>query len=105
MRISRTPSPAMKTKVVVITADAAFEEPVRATFSTSPQIGLDVVKSRLADCAADVDVGGATIVVADLDAADPAELAALERLMLRIDGWPPVVVVTREFRRRGGARR
>jgi pilus assembly protein CpaE len=83
--------------VVVITADAAFEEPVRATFSTSPQIGLDVVNSRLADCAADLAVGDATVVVADLDAADPAELAALERLMLRIDGWPPVVVVTEAF--------
>jgi pilus assembly protein CpaE len=97
MRISRSPSPAIKTKVVVITADAAFEEPVRATFSTSPQIGLDVVNSRLADCAADLAVGDATVVVADLDAADPAELAALERLMLRIDGWPPVVVVTEAF--------
>ncbi|HEX4041979.1 MAG TPA: response regulator receiver protein, partial [Xanthobacteraceae bacterium] len=97
MRISRSPSPPIKTKVVVITADAAFEEPVRATFSTSPQIGLDVVNSRLADCAADLAVGDATVVVADLDAADPAELAALERLMLRIDGWPPVVVVTEAF--------
>ncbi|MFZ1921705.1 MAG: response regulator receiver protein [Xanthobacteraceae bacterium] len=97
MRISRSPSPASQTKVVVITADAAFEEPVRATFATSPQIGLEVVKGRLVDCAAEVDVGAATVVVADLDATDTAELAALERLMLRIDGWPPVVVVTQNF--------
>ena len=52
MRISRSPTPASQTRVVVLTADAAFEDSVRATFSTSTQIGLDVVKGRLADCAA-----------------------------------------------------
>ena len=97
MRISRTSAPAVKTKVVVVTADAAFEEPVRATFSTSPQIGLEVVQNRLADCESGLDVGDATVVVADLDAADPAELAALERLMQRVGAWPPVVVVSQGF--------
>ena len=96
MRISRSPSPASQTRVVVLTADAAFEDSVRATFSVGTQIGLDVVKGRLAEHG-DLDVAGATVVVADVDAADESELAALERLMLRIGSWPPVVAVTQNF--------
>jgi pilus assembly protein CpaE len=96
MRISRSPSPASQTRVVVLTADAAFEDSVRATFSVGTQIGLDIVKGRLAEHG-DLDVAGATVVVADVDAADESELAALERLMLRIGSWPPVVAVTQNF--------
>ncbi|MGA8359035.1 MAG: hypothetical protein WB772_17020, partial [Xanthobacteraceae bacterium] len=61
MRISRSPSPASQTRVVVLTADAAFEDSVRATFSVGTQIGLDVVKGRLAEHG-DLDVAGATVV-------------------------------------------
>jgi pilus assembly protein CpaE len=96
MRISRSPSPASQTRVVVLTADAAFEDSVRATFSVGTQIGLDIVKGRLAEHG-DLDVAGATVVVADVNAADESELAALERLMLRIGSWPPVVAVTQNF--------
>jgi pilus assembly protein CpaE len=96
MRISRSPSPASQTRVVVLTADAAFEDSVRATFSVGTQIGLDIVKGRLAEHGA-LDVAGATVVVADVNAADESELAALERLMLRIGSWPPVVAVTQNF--------
>jgi pilus assembly protein CpaE len=96
MRISRSPTPANKTRVVVVTADAAFEDSVRATFSASAQIGLDIVKGRLAE-QSQLDVAGATVVVADVDAAEESELQALERLMLQIGSWPPVVAVMRSF--------
>jgi pilus assembly protein CpaE len=86
--------PATKTKVVVLTADDGFEESVRATFGASAQIGLDVIKGKVSALADDVDFGGATVVVVDLDAADDAELQALERIMARIGNWPPVVAVT-----------
>src|SRR5579863_5161511 len=96
MRISRSPTPASQTRVVVLTADAAFEDSVRATFSASSQISLDVVKGRLAEHG-EIDVAGATVVVADVDSADEAELEALEGLMLQIGTWPPVVAVTQSF--------
>ncbi len=96
MRISRSPTPPSHTRVVVLTADASFEDSVRATFSASSQISLDIVKGRLAEHG-DIDVAGATVVVADIDVADAAELDALERLMLRIGAWPPVVAVMQAF--------
>ena len=36
-------------------------------------------------------------MVIDLDATQPDEMQALERLMARIGAWPPVVVVTQAF--------
>jgi len=87
----------VQAKVVVLTDDDAFEAAIRATFGTSTQIGLDVIKGRLAGRDDAFDFGGATVVVADLDAGDDAELAALERIMTRIGNWPPLVAVTQSF--------
>ena len=58
--------------MVVLTADEAFADSVRTTFSASAEIGLDVVVGRLAELDR-IDVAGATVVVADVDAAgDPS---------------------------------
>jgi len=97
MRMSRPIASAIQTRVVVMTADPAFEESIRATFSTSPQIGLDIVQSRLSDRDGKIDVAGATVVVIDIEAADDSEMAALERLMLQIGSWPPVVGIIQNF--------
>ncbi len=97
MRIGPVTAPRAQAKVVVLTADAGFEEAVRSTFGGSAQIGLDVVTGKLAGVANTVNVEGATVVVADVDAADEAELRALEDLLLRIGTWPPVVAVTQAF--------
>jgi pilus assembly protein CpaE len=97
MRISRSITPAIAARVVVMTADQAFEDSVRSTFAASPQIGLDVIKGRLAERDGKIDVAGATVVVIDVDAAEETELQALERLMLQIGAWPPVVAITQSF--------
>ena len=97
MRVGRSTAQAMQARVVVLTADPAFEESVRSTFSASPQIALDVVAGTLASGADGITLEGATVVVVDLDAGDAAEMQALERLMLRIGNWPPVVAVTQTF--------
>ncbi len=96
MRIGRSIAPGIQARVVILTADDGFEEAVRATFGASAQIGLDVIKGRLAE-RDQIDLEGATVFVADLDAGAETELAALERLMTRIGNWPPVVAVTQNF--------
>ena len=96
MRIGRDTSPGVQSRVVILTADEGFEESVRATFGASPRIGLDVVKGRLS-AGDQIDVDGATVVVADIDAGDEAELEALNHLLARIGSWPPVVAVTQSF--------
>jgi len=97
MRIGRPVTTAAQTKVVIVTADEEFEQSVRATFSSSPQIGLTIVKGKLSDREDGIEAAGATVVVADVDTAAGAELRALERIMTRVGNWPPVVAVTQNF--------
>jgi pilus assembly protein CpaE len=89
-------SNASNTVVAVLTADPAFEQSVSATFGASGAIELRVVRGTVAS----VDnfaTEGATVVVVDLDAARPEEMAALEHMMVQIGISPPVVVVTQSF--------
>jgi pilus assembly protein CpaE len=96
MRIGRSITPGIQARVVVLTADEGFEEAVRSTFSASAQIGLDVIKGKLSD-RDEIDIGGASVVVADVDASDEAEMQALERIVTRIGNWPPVIAITQSF--------
>jgi len=95
MRIGQAMTPGVQNRVVVVTADAAFEESVRAAFGAGAQIGVDVIKGTLSG-RDKIDADGAAVIVADL-ADDDAELQALERLMARLGNWPPVVAVTPSF--------
>lgn len=97
MKIGRSRKPGHKTQVVVLTADAGFEEQARTTFGVSEQIALEVVPGTLAAVGEKFDPSNASVVVIDLDAARREEMPALERLMARIGTWPPVVVVTQVF--------
>jgi pilus assembly protein CpaE len=82
--------------VVILTADDGFEATAHATFGASAQIGLDVIKGRLLD-RPQIDIEGATVVIADLDPSDEAEMVALERLVTRIGSWPPVIAAMPSF--------
>ena len=97
MRNGRSTASRPQTSVVVLTADDGFADSVRTTFGTSPQIALELVRGPLAARAGDIDVGNATVVVADIGAADNAEMEALEQLLTRIGHRPPVVAVTERF--------
>jgi len=95
MRMAKS-SNASNTVVAALTADPVFEQSVSATFGASGAIELRVARGTVAS----VDnfaTEGVTVVVIDLDAARPEEMAALERMMLRIGISPPVVVVTQSF--------
>jgi pilus assembly protein CpaE len=96
MLIGRSTSTTNRTRLVLVTADAAFEQSVRGAFGGS---GLDLVVLPGALAANDGAVDGleASVVVIDLEERIDEEMAALQRLMERIGDWPPVVVVTQAF--------
>jgi pilus assembly protein CpaE len=96
MRIGRSPTTS-QTRVVVLTADKAFETSARATFGASNAIDLAIVLGCTADHGDKLDVTGATVVVVDLDASSADEMQALSRLIARVGAWPPVIVVTQSF--------
>ena len=82
MRIRRTQETS-RTRVVVLSADAEFENSVRTTFGASSAIDLVMVPGHLAEQCETLDVAGATVVVVDFDAGRADEMAALARLMSR----------------------
>src|SRR4029078_10844962 len=96
MRIGRPPE-TNRTRVVVLTADTAFEESARATFGASSAIELVLIAGRLAEHSDTLDVTGATVVVVDIDARRADEMNGLAPLMARLRPWPPVVAVTQSF--------
>jgi pilus assembly protein CpaE len=97
MRISRNTSTSSNTRVVVLTADAHFEQQMRQTFSASPQIDLTLLQATVAGAGDRIEPDGATVIVIDLDAGRADEMLALERLAIRTGGRPPIVVVTEAF--------
>jgi pilus assembly protein CpaE len=97
MRMSRTASTSGKTNVVLLTADAQFEQQVRQIFVSSPQIGLEVMPTNVTAAGDQIDPSAATVIVVDLDAGRADEMQALERLAMRTAGSPPIVVVTQAF--------
>lgn len=86
-----------KTHVVLLTADSELERSVRTTFAASQQIELHVLSAPIAAAADKIEPQGATVVLVDADTGRKEDVAALERLMLRIGHWPPVIVITRNF--------
>jgi pilus assembly protein CpaE len=96
MQIGRKLTP-NKTCVVVLTADAEFGASVHATFGASSAIELVLNDGHVSELGDTLDVSNATVVVIDLDANNPTELAALARLTTRVGQWPPIITVTQNF--------
>jgi pilus assembly protein CpaE len=96
MRIGRSKPATSKTRVMVLTADGAFAQAAQDTFATTPQIELTVVPGTLG--AVDkFDIANATVAVVDIDASSDSEMQALQTLVAKANGWPPVIAVTQVF--------
>jgi pilus assembly protein CpaE len=80
-----------------LTPDTEFAEALRATFSASAQIDVEVTTGILSEHADKLNFSKANIVIIDLDDASEGEVVALQRLMLRATNWPPVIAVSRGF--------
>src|SRR5579871_5884217 len=96
MRAGRPASIMAQARVVLATADTAFEDSVRAAFGSGTDIDLDVITGTLREGDL-LDARDAGVIIVDLNAGDEADLQALERLMDRVGSWPPVIAVTRSF--------
>jgi pilus assembly protein CpaE len=97
MKISRTNAAANATRVVVLSADQGFLGELNAAFGANAQMALTPVPGLLSELEAQLDLAQANVAVIDLDAAQPGEMQALERLMARLGARPPIVVITQAF--------
>ena len=97
MKIGRTNAGANAIRVVALTADPGFGEELQAAFAADAQTALMLIPGNLAALEGQLDLEGTGVVVIDLDAAQPGEMQALERLIARLGAWPPVVVIAQAF--------
>src|SRR5215831_15144996 len=85
-----------KTRVVVLTTDSEFEQALRSTFASSGQLELNVASGGVA-ASPTLDFSGVSVIVADLDANQPDDFQALQRLVMRLGERPPIIVITQAF--------
>jgi pilus assembly protein CpaE len=97
MKIGRTNPAANAIRVIVLSADQGFLGELTAAFGANTQMALTPVAGSLSELEAQLDLAEANVAVIDLDAAQPGEMEALERLMARVGPRPPMVVITQAF--------
>lgn len=84
-------------RIVLVSADAAFVQEMRSAFASSQSIELATVGARVTDLRGELQESDCGAVIIDMDASRLEEVEALQRVMRRLDGRAPVVVVTQEF--------
>ncbi len=97
MKIGRTSAKVNATRVVVLSADQGFLGELNAAFGADAQMALTPVPGSLSEIEPRLDLAQANVAVIDLEAAQPSEMQALERLVARVGPRPPMVVITQAF--------
>lgn len=84
-------------RIVLVSPDTAFARETQTAFAVSDRISLDVIALPVAELRGELQGVESAAVIIDMDAAKLEEIEALQRVMRRMEGRAPVIVVTREF--------
>ncbi|MEO3387517.1 response regulator [Mesorhizobium sp. CAU 1741] len=90
-------STAAARRIVLVSPDRAFAQEVRSAFATSEATELVTVEKPIAELRGELQEADCGVVIIDMDASRIDQIEALQRVMRRLDGRAPVVVVTQEF--------
>jgi pilus assembly protein CpaE len=84
-------------RIAIVSADGAFVQETRTAFAASDKIELKVIAKNVSELRGELQELECAVAVVDLDTRKLEELESLQRIMRRLDGRVPVVVVTQEF--------
>ena len=84
-------------RILLVSTDRDFAQETRAAFASSDMIELVVVDRSVTELRGEAQEVDAGVVIIDMDAARLDEIESLQRVMRRLEGRVPVVVVTQEF--------
>jgi pilus assembly protein CpaE len=84
-------------RILALAASPDFEQSLRTAFDTHRDIDLEVVRSGPESDSRNLGLGGASLILVELDAGRPDRVAALQQLAAKLAGRIPVIVVTNVF--------
>ena len=84
-------------RVAIVSTDASFVQETKTAFASADRIELRVLAKSVLDLRGDLQEMECAVAIVDVDSRKLEELESLQRIMRRLDGRVPVVVVTQEF--------
>ncbi len=84
-------------RIVLVSTDTDFVQDTRTAFAASEKIELVVVAKNINELRGEIQDAECGAVIVDMDASKLDEIESLQRVIRRLEGKAPVVVVTKEF--------
>ncbi|MGN6764241.1 MAG: AAA family ATPase [Rhizobiaceae bacterium] len=84
-------------RVVLVSRDRVFLQDTRAAFSSSEAIELVTLEKSVTELRGEIETSECGAAIVDMDVASLEQIESLQRVVRRLEGRAPVVVVTQEF--------
>ncbi len=84
-------------RVVLVSQDKSFLLDTKAAFASSDLIELATIEKSITELRGEIEASDCGAVIVDMDAANLEQIESLQRVMRRLEGRAPVVVVTQGF--------
>lgn len=86
-----------KTRIVLLSTDADFAQLAGSAFGADAKFELSVIDDWVRGPRVDLEIGGAAVVIIDLNKAGQDEVSEFQSLMNKVGHQLPVIVVLQEF--------
>jgi len=84
-------------RIVLVSQDKAFVQEARAALTSSEAFEVAAIERNVLDLRGEIHEANGVAVIIDMDAARLDQIEALQRIIRRLEGKTPVIVVTQEF--------
>jgi pilus assembly protein CpaE len=84
-------------RVVLVSRDSSFLRDTRAAFSSSEAIELATLEKSVTELRGEIDTLECGAAIVDMDVGSLEQIESLQRIVRRLEGRAPVVVVTEQF--------
>jgi pilus assembly protein CpaE len=84
-------------RVILVSQDRTFLQDTRAAFSSSEAIELVTLEKSVSELRGEIEASECGAAIVDMDVSSLEQIESLQRVVRRLEGRAPVVVVTQKF--------
>jgi pilus assembly protein CpaE len=84
-------------RVILVSRDRSFLQDTRAAFSSSEAIELVTLEKSVGELRGEIEASECGAAIVDMDVSSLEQIESLQRVVRRLEGRAPVVVVTQQF--------